>query len=170
MKIIVVSDSHGREENLKKVIEMHRNADVFLHLGDGAPGFLSLCRTMGFAAFAVRGNCDFFSSHDSPLENQLLLNLDGIKIFMTHSHYYGGNHSSVEYAAFERGADIALFGHTHERYSSYIAPDDEYKRGALYVMNPGSIERPRDFLPPSYGIIDITKSGIMTNIVDVPGL
>ena len=46
MKIIVVSDSHGREENLKRVIEMHRNADVFLHLGDGAPGFLSLCRTM----------------------------------------------------------------------------------------------------------------------------
>ncbi len=48
--------------------------------------------------------------------------------------------------------DILLFGHTHVPYTAY---DD-----GMYIMNPGSIG-----YTGTYGIVDITPSGIMTNII-----
>ena len=33
-------------------------------------------------------------------------------------------------------------------------------------MNPGSLSKPRNYMP-SYGIIDITEGGILTNVVEV---
>ena len=37
MKIIVMSDSHGIYSSLRKVINLHRDADLFVFLGDGQP-------------------------------------------------------------------------------------------------------------------------------------
>ena len=34
MKIIVVSDTHGSYRNLRKVVLMHKNADLVVHCGD----------------------------------------------------------------------------------------------------------------------------------------
>ena len=34
MKILIVSDTHGHERNLKKVIEKVGQTDLFIHLGD----------------------------------------------------------------------------------------------------------------------------------------
>ena len=39
MKIIVVSDTHGNEKKLENIILKHQDADLFLHLGDGAEEF-----------------------------------------------------------------------------------------------------------------------------------
>ena len=169
MKILVVSDTH-RDTN--KVINiLHSIGDItnVVHLGDMVRDADEIQEVFPEKTYhKIQGNNDMLSFAKS----EMLLCLCGHNIFATHGHAYGvrGGVSLLAKRASQIGCDIALFGHTHERYSSYIAPDDEEKRGALYVMNPGSIERPRDFLPPSYGIIDITKSGIMTNIVDVPGL
>ena len=56
-------------------------------------------------------------------------------------------------AAREKKADIVLFGHTHQALAEY---DD-----GLYILNPGSLHGSMG----TYGIIDITKAGIVTNIV-----
>ena len=56
-------------------------------------------------------------------------------------------------AARERKADILLFGHTH-------VPMQDYDDG-LYVLNPGSLHGAN----ASYGILDITPAGIMTNLL-----
>ena len=32
-------------------------------------------------------------------------------------------------------------------------------------MNPGSASCPRDGNPPSYGILDVSSAGVMTNVV-----
>ena len=56
-------------------------------------------------------------------------------------------------AARGNGAQIALYGHTHE-------PMTDYQDG-LYVMNPGALGGARG----SYGIIDLTPAGIVTNII-----
>ena len=53
------------------------------------------------------------------------------------------------------GAKIALFGHTHVPYNQY--------HDGIYMLNPGSIAFPRDCSRPSYGLIDITPKGIITN-------
>ena len=58
MKIVVVSDNHGRSEPLEQILELHRDADVFIHCGDSElpPQFLQ-----GYVC--VRGN-NGGSSHD----------------------------------------------------------------------------------------------------------
>ena len=61
--------------------------------------------------------------------------------------------SNLVAAAEERGAQIALFGHTHQAMTEY--------RGGLYLMNPGSLSGPSG----TYGIIDLTPAGIVTNIL-----
>lgn len=34
MKILIVSDTHRKDDNLKKVIEQVKPIDMFIHLGD----------------------------------------------------------------------------------------------------------------------------------------
>lgn len=54
MKIVVVSDSHGRNDILKTIQEKHPNAKLFIHCGDleddpmNFPGYI-----------IVRGNNDY---------------------------------------------------------------------------------------------------------------
>lgn len=159
MKIIVFSDSHGYSINLDKVIKMHQDANMFIHLGDGEIEFQNLVTMYPhLKMYHVAGNCDYNSLHP----NELILNADfNIKIFATHGHRYYVKYSleAIKSSAIENGCQIALFGHTHERFNSY--------EDGLYIMNPGSISCPRDTNKPSYGIIDISKAGIITNIVDV---
>jgi hypothetical protein len=158
MKIIVFSDSHGSIANLNKVVEKHLDADMFIHLGDGEKEYESLvCRYPKLKMYYVAGNCDYNSMYP----NELILGADfNIKIFATHGHRHCVKYSLdiLKLSAKENGCQIALYGHTHERFNSY---DD-----GLYILNPGSISCPRDGLKPSYAIIDISKSGIMTNIIE----
>jgi hypothetical protein len=55
---------------------------------------------------------------------------------------------------------IALFGHTHIYRTDCI--------DGMYVMNPGSIDRPRGRNPASYGVIEISGEGkVSMNIMAI---
>ena len=85
--------------------------------------------------------------------------MPGHRVFATHGHRYRVN-STLDYleqAALEEGCDIALYGHTHVSQCTY--------ENGIYVMNPGSASCPRDGNPPSYGILDVSSAGVMTNVV-----
>lgn len=166
MKLIVFSDSHGKTDNMRRIMHMHADAYAFLHLGDGAPSFLSLCREMSLAGFAVKGNCDFFTG-DYPLEKHMTLTFDGVKLFLTHGDDYGVNFSTTRLALAAKEADcqIALYGHTHVGKDEYLSPLDENDK-PLYILNPGSTDKPRDN-KASYGIIEIKNGQILTNIAKV---
>ena len=155
-----------RENAIEKIISIHKDADLFLHLGDGAERFLLLCRERGLAARAVRGNCDISFFGQGELEASALLTLDGVKIFMTHGNLYSVDSglTRLVYAARERDADIVLFGHTHVSMCQCLYGENDEK--PLYVMNPGSCERPRDGRA-SYGIIDIAQNGIFVTTAPV---
>ena len=75
--------------------------------------------------YAVRGNNDLASM----LPDQLLIELGGHKIWMEHGHLVP-NLMTLAFRAKDHGADIALFGHTHE-------PLCEYAYGVM-LLNPGS--------------------------------
>jgi hypothetical protein len=160
MKVIVFSDSHGDLANLLKVVKKHQDdADMFIHLGDGEREFTTLTTLFpSLKMYHIAGNCDYDSLHPS----ELILGADyNIKIFATHGHRYYVKYSleAIKSSARENGCQIALYGHTHQRYNAY--------EDGLYILNPSSISCPRDSYKPSYGVIDISKPGIMTNIVDV---
>ncbi len=160
MRIIVVSDTHGRTDNFFDIIKKHReDSDLFLHLGDGAKDVeLAKSKFTDINILGVRGNCDFTFSDDYPIER--VIPLDGATIFMTHGHeyYVKTRTDNICYKSRTVGADIALFGHTHKQLTDY---DD-----GLYIMNPGSTSVSHG-TGHSYGIIDITSAGIVCNIVDI---
>lgn len=154
MRILVVSDTHGDAGNLRKALLMQRKAEVVIHLGDGAEEMDALRGSFPDKMFLqVRGNCDWGSQ--LPLADEITL--EGKKIYYTHGHIHRVKYGYYEImmAAREKKADIVLFGHTH-------IPLQEYE-GGLYMLNPGSLSG----YNATYGYVDITPAGIVTNIVHI---
>ena len=165
MTIIIFSDSHGSDFEMRRIMEKQkRYADCFLHLGDGAIGFLELCEELSVLGYAVRGNCDFFLKGRTVPDTKVLT-FEGVSLFLTHGDRYGVGYSSeaLSLAAKEQGCRIALYGHTHVADDRYIPAQDETDT-PIYLFNPGSIARPRD-KGASYGKIDLDGKNILTNIV-----
>lgn len=158
MRVIVISDTHRDFRTLRQIVEKHReDAGLFLHLGDGereVDDLLALYPNLPLKA--VRGNCDFASM----LPETETVFAGDVKIFMCHGHtlHVNAGLAPLVSQARNNGCRIALYGHTHRG-------DTHYDEG-IYVMNPGSPSQPRDGRA-SYGIIDITPSGIMTFRVEI---
>lgn len=156
MKILVVSDSHGRWGALYNVIQAHPDAETVIHLGDGNDDLERIrCEFPKKVMVGVAGNCDFLAP--SGTRSACVIEVGGRSIFFTHGHNYRvkSGENLVEQAARARGADICLYGHTH-------IPCCEC-RGGLYIMNPGSVGHPRDG-QPTCGIIEIDDGQITMHI------
>ena len=53
MKIVVVSDSHRNQNVLYRIVDMNKDADLFLHVGDS-----ELTEDEISPFVSVKGNCD----------------------------------------------------------------------------------------------------------------
>jgi phosphoesterase, MJ0936 family len=152
MRILVVSDSHGDVHMLRRVIAHQRKAEVVIHLGDGEDDLFQIKPQFPEKMFLqVRGNCDWGS--ELPSAEEFMVN--GVRIFYTHGHVYNAKMTDYDmiYAANLRKANILLYGHTHWAR--------EYYTDGLYVLNPGSVKG----YGGSFGTIEITDKGILTNII-----
>lgn len=165
MKILVFSDSHNRITYLKKAIDIHKeigSIDCVFHLGDGHKDLELL--TKDIPVLYVDGNYEEYAAGyhaKKDLVREVLIELSGFKFFLIHGHTYNVK-SSLDYAvssAKRKGADVLLYGHTHLRNNTYLPPDSEETKG-LYIFNPGSISRPRDY-SYSYGVIETQGSSIL---------
>ncbi|MCM1507143.1 MAG: metallophosphoesterase [Ruminococcus flavefaciens] len=163
MRIIVISDTHGKYDAIETVFFRNADADWFIHLGDGErelDQFITSNPAFARKIIHVAGNCDYNSlSHDS-----FILPAAYCNIFITHGHHYNVKSSlePLKKTAIQNGCNIALYGHTHSRFMSY--------EDGLYIMNPGSASCPRDGKAPSFGHIDISVSGVVMNIAEVAPL
>lgn len=159
VRIIVMSDSHGNRRALEEIFSRTAdNANMFIHLGDGERE-LDLIRMKypELEIHHVAGNCDYASM--SPTTD--IIQAGDVKILCTHGHRCMVKHGTetLRSMARDRGCKIALFGHTHCRYQSL--------EDGIYMLNPGSCSVPRDFTKPSFGSIDISPQGIVTNITEL---
>lgn len=146
MRILIVSDTHGKNGNLEKVLKL-TIPDLLIHLGDleGSEGYIETIAPCPVEM--VSGNNDFFTA----LDREKIITLGKYKTLITHGHYYavGRDHVRLAEAAKEMGCQIVMYGHTHRPEVTYY--DD------MIVVNPGSISHPRqDNRRPSYvmGVID----------------
>lgn len=150
MRILVVSDTHKKHENLKRVLENVSPVDLLIHLGD-AEGYEDMIGEMaGCPMEIVAGNNDFFSR----LPREKELEIGKYRILITHGHHYyvGAGISDIMREAEGRGMDIVMFGHTH-------VPLIEYGEHVI-ALNPGSLSYPRqEGKRPSYLLMDIDKKG-----------
>ena len=150
MKILIVSDTHGKEENLDRVLEEIGKLDCLIHLGDveGQEDYIEAVAEC--PVHMVSGNNDFFS--DLPREEDFWL--EDYHVLITHGHYYGVSAGTgrLEDEAREREFDIVMYGHTH-------IPDLREEED-LTILNPGSISYPRQYgHKPSYIIMEIDEMG-----------
>ena len=160
MNILVISDSHGYRDRIKRVLERQvKRPDALIFLGDGLVD-LDYCDTTGIPVYKVCGNCDvLYLNFVTDAPDEQIVNLDGIRIMMMHGHNYGVKMTLTPLisTAAEHKVDILLFGHTHIPFELTLMPEND--RGIklqkpLYVMNPGSL---RD--GASFGIITVDRSG-----------
>lgn len=150
MKILIVSDTHGHERNLKKVLEKIGQADLFIHLGDieGHEDYIEALADC--PVHMVSGNNDFFSDLSREEEFQL----GRYRVMITHGHYYGVSVGTdrLKEEARSRNIDIVMYGHTHR---PEIDIDDH-----VTVLNPGSLSYPRQWgRKPSYMLMEIDREG-----------
>ncbi len=149
-KYLIVSDTHGKDQNFYDVLDIEEPLDGIIHCGDfeGSEGKFALAANC--PVYFVSGNNDFFSS----LNRELEFELDGHTFFVTHGHNYFVSMSleEIKNEAAVRGADIVIFGHTHR-------PCARLEDG-IYLFNPGSLSYPRqEGRRPSYLILSIYEDG-----------
>lgn len=150
MRVMIVSDTHGRHQALDEALEKAGKIDMLLHLGDVEGGEHYIEAVADCPVCMVAGNNDFFSF----LEKEREITLAGKRIFMTHGHYYCVSLGTemIRKEGMARGVDIVMFGHTHR---PYLEQDEE-----MIVLNPGSLSYPRQpGRQGSYMIMEIKPDG-----------
>ena len=152
MKIIVVSDTHGRYDRLVTLMQMHKDADALIFLGDGLNDLNRAdAYSYPFTVYSVKGNCDGFSffSQGLPASDELTLCFEGYKFFIIHGHTRSvkNNMDRAILASRTKDADVLLYGHTH------VAKWERFGNGNLYV-NPGSASIPKEGSKKSYIIYE----------------
>lgn len=149
MKVLIVSDSHGRSFYLERAILNVSPMDYIIHLGDIEGEEEYLRDIAPCPVFIVAGNNDFFSKE--PKEE--LIQLGNYRILLTHGHkhnVYGGA-EVLKKVGSDNGADIVMYGHTH-------IPNLDL-RDDVWLVNPGSISLPRqEGRKPSYILMEIDQN------------
>lgn len=151
MKILIISDTHRKNENFMKVLKKLGRPDMVIHLGDVEGSEYTIQRAAGCPVEFVAGNNDFFS--DLPSEKTLQIGRYCVMITHGHRYYISMGNEMLKREAVAQGADIVMYGHTHR---PVIDISDK-----ITAINPGSLSYPRqDNRKPSYIVMEIDDAGM----------
>ncbi len=150
MRILVISDSHGKNDDVKQVIEQVGDIDMFIHLGDIERGPDYIRELANCETHMIAGNNDY--DINLPATDSFMIG--DKKVFITHGHrfYVGSGMDRLRQYGIDNGYDIVMFGHTH---MPYLEQGEE-----LTILNPGSISYPRqDGRQHTFMIIEVDDKG-----------
>ena len=150
MKVLIVSDTHRKNENFLKAVKLQKPLDLVIHCGDVEGSEYLVEKAAGCPAKIVMGNNDFFSC----LPREIEMQIGPYRALIVHGHQYNvslGNERLREEAE-ARGFDIAIYGHTHRPVIQ--------QEGGVTLLNPGSLSYPRqEGRRPSYLIMEVDERG-----------
>ena len=129
-KIVILSDTHGNRAAIDSIERILRESDMVIHLGDTSQDG-NYIKKYNDSTYCLNGNCDLMPVG----ENELTLEVDGVKILACHGHRYSvksTNQKLVDRAK-ELGCSIALYGHTHNA--------SEQEINGVLTINPGTMSR-----------------------------
>ena len=150
MKVLIVSDTHGRNHYLIDTINRVGPIDLLIHLGDLENGEDYIKSMINCPVEFVSGNNDFFNG----FPKDKLIYIGKYKVLLTHGHRYGVNSGTVSIleTAERYNADIVMFGHTHVPMINLS--------GNIWAINPGSLAFPRqNGKIPTFIIMEIDSYG-----------
>lgn len=153
MRVLVLSDSHGKTKNIHRVIKSEKKVDMIIHLGDEYSDFEEIQNCYDIPCHGVIGNVD--GSSEGLLSK--VIDIEGKKVFLSHGHNYNVKFEveTLKDEAKKENVDVVLFGHSHIPY---------IEEGEIFLMNPGSITKPKYNNFPSYAILEMTSDIIKAEI------
>lgn len=150
MRVLIVSDTHRRNDTYLDIVEKWKPLELVIHCGDVEGSEYLIGEAAGCPAVIVQGNNDFFSD----LPREIEMEIGRYKVLITHGHFYyvSNGHEFLAREACARRIDIAMYGHTHR-------PVITKERGVT-IINPGSLTYPRqEGRRPSYIIMEMDEKG-----------
>lgn len=144
MKVMVVSDSHGRRELFDRMLSQEPDCKDVIFLGDGMKDIEIMKEFYPDKKFTcVRGNNDW----DYTVSSEAYKYFDGVTVFACHGDMYDVRHTlrSVFKKAASVQAGLALYGHTH------IAYETKDPLTGVVAINPGAVCEGR------YCVIEFSK-------------
>lgn len=152
-KLLILSDSHNSRAAIECILKAENDIDALIFLGDGLRDLeLALTAYPKLRAYSVAGNCDYGALE--PIDG--LAAFDQVVVFYTHGHMYGVKYDldTLADAASARGAEVALFGHTHIPHAE--------QHGKVFLFNPGSCGRCYTG-PNTYGILTLDNGKVVSH-------
>ncbi|QCR33168.1 metallophosphoesterase [Lysinibacillus sp. SGAir0095] len=145
MRFLVISDTHGDAEVIKRVREANQDVDAIIHCGDSE---LSFDHPFLEDVWKVRGNCD----RDERFPDEQVFEIGGIKVFVAHGHLLNVKSTIMNllYRSKEIEANIAFFGHSHVLGAELV--------DNILFVNPGSLLKPLGITEKSYVIVERSKN------------
>ena len=165
MRILVISDTHGKNECVYDVYSKLAAAasaggqrtppiDMIVHCGDYYADAREIHARLGIPVLAVKGNCD--GCFDSDACSLLETECGGILVTHGHMEDVGFSMQKLYYKVLESGCIGAFFGHTHR--SVFV------ETGGVYLLNPGSLSQPRDGSGGTFALVTTSEAGLQAKI------
>lgn len=153
MLIGIISDTHGLMR--PEVFEHFEGVDHILHAGDvGNPAILAELEALA-PVTAVWGNTDGWDVR-ARVPEVARLSLGGAEIVVVHGQQYGSP-TPEKVAAEHPGADLVVFGHSHQPVVERV--------GRTLAVNPGSAGPRRFSLPVSLALATIEGGAVAARLV-----
>ena len=155
MKILVISDTHGRLNKVRDIYSKLKDIDLIIHAGDYLRDGEAFGEEVHVPVVAVPGNCDGNRSRD----DFAIVETECGDILVTHGHMQGVSYDlqDLMYKTMENDGIAAVFGHTH------CALIEEYD--GIRFINPGSLTQPRDGSGGTYAVIRTTEDSFDASVV-----
>jgi hypothetical protein len=150
MKIMIVSDTHGRLGNFETVLQKEKPIDMLIHCGDIERDSEVLPLMVSCPLYIVSGNNDWGSA----LDRECVIDVGKHRILVVHGHYHSVYHGldALVATAKTKAADVVCFGHTHVPVIK--------ERDGVTLVNPGSLSYPRQTgRTPSYAVMKLDEAG-----------
>ena len=149
---VIISDTHGNIGGMESLDNLFSECDIIIHLGDTSADGAKIARKYPDKTYLVNGNCDPMPCG----ENELVIDLEGVKIFATHGHLYSVKSTLAKLVkrAKELNCTLALYGHTHK------AREDEID--GVTLINPGTLSR---YSRQSYSYLVVNGDKAVTKTV-----
>ena len=151
-KIVVISDTHGNMAAIEQLEGIFEECDCIIHLGDTSGDGAKIAKKYPDKTFLLNGNSDFMHCG----ENEIALEIEKVKIFATHGHYYSVKNTLSKLAkhAKELRCQLALYGHTHSAGEDIV--------DGVKLVNPGTLSR---YSKQSYAYIVLNAGKSVVKIV-----